>query len=62
MTKDDLYIGKLCGGPHGTGVISWVDADARFIYMSDLPGQQYYKVNVEDLDSLEENRDINLSR
>ncbi len=57
MTKDKLYIGMLCGGPQGTGVISWVDSNARYIYMTDLPGVQHYKVQLEDLDSLDEHRE-----
>ena len=52
INSDDLYIGMLCDSPKGTGVISWVDSDARYIYMTDMPGEQHFKVNMEDLDDV----------
>lgn len=52
INSDDLYIGMLCESPQGTGVISWVDSDARYIYMTDMPGSSHYKVNMEDLETI----------
>ncbi|MFT4924658.1 MAG: hypothetical protein ACI8WB_000741 [Phenylobacterium sp.] len=48
INKDELYIGMLCESPQGTGVISWVDSDSRYIYMTDLAYGEHYKVDFED--------------
>lgn len=53
INKDQLYIGKLCDSPLGTGVICWVDDNARYIYMSDMQGQQHHKVNFDELTDYE---------
>ena len=50
FNTDDLYIGMLCESPKGTGVISWVDSDARYVYATGIPGNEYYKVEMEDLE------------
>lgn len=50
FNTDDLYIGMLCDSPKGTGIISWVGSNSRYIYMTDLPGKQHFKVNIEDLE------------
>lgn len=52
IDADDLYIGMLCDSPKGTGVISWVDSDSRYIYMRDLPSDKHHKVNMEDLEAV----------
>ena len=50
MNKDELYIGMLCYCPDGTGVVSWVDEYARYVYVSDISGEHFYRLSVNELD------------
>ncbi len=49
MNAGDLFIGMLCDSPQGTGVISWVDENNRYVYARGIPGDQHFKVKMEDI-------------
>jgi hypothetical protein len=50
MNVQDLKLGMLCQSKKGVGIVSWIDAQDRAVYLSDLhDNDKHFAVSFEEL-------------
>ncbi len=50
MNVQELKLGMLCQSKKGVGIVSWIDAQDRAVYLSDLnDNNKHFAVSFEEL-------------
>ncbi len=50
MNVQELKLGMVCQSKQGAGVVSWIDAQDRAVYLSDLKDQnRHFAVSFDEL-------------
>jgi hypothetical protein len=50
MNAHDLKLGMLCQSKKGVGIVSWIDAQDRAVYLQDVHNQHHhFAISFDDL-------------